>query len=120
MIQPLAVSLGDPAGVGPEIILAAWLARKTEGLPPFFTVGGARLLREAAEVLALPCPIVEIGSVREALSVFEDALPVISGPDAAYRPAAPSSDGAWLALESLRLALALAVDKTAASLHGKG
>lgn len=116
MIQPLAVSLGDPAGVGPEIILAAWLAREAEALPPFFTVGGARLLREAAQALDLPCPIVEIGTVREAMAVFQDALPVISGPDAAYRPAAPSSDGAWLALESLRLALTFAVDGTASGL----
>ena len=116
MIQPLAVSLGDPAGIGPEALLAAWLAREAEGLPPFFAVGGARLLREAAQALGLSCPIVEIGMAREATAVFRGALPVLYGPDAAYRPAAPSSDGAWLALESLRLGLALTIDRAASGL----
>lgn len=113
MIQPLAVSLGDPAGVGPELVLAGWLARHTDRLPPFLVAGGAQLLREAADALGLACPIVEIDTVCEASSVFAAALPVLPGPDAAYRPAAPSSDGALLALESLRLAVNLAISDAA-------
>ena len=47
---PLAVSLGDPAGVGPELIAAAWARREEENLPPFFVVEGLSLLRAAGEV----------------------------------------------------------------------
>ena len=43
-LSPLAVSMGDPAGIGPEIIAKAWVARKTAGLPPFFAVGDARAI----------------------------------------------------------------------------
>ena len=42
MTAPLAVTIGDPAGIGPEIIAAAWQAREALGLPPFVVVGGRR------------------------------------------------------------------------------
>ena len=54
MMRPaLAVSLGDPAGVGPELICAAWVRRETDALRPFFAVGGANLLAAAARQRAL-------------------------------------------------------------------
>ena len=40
-LPPLAISLGDPAGVGPELIAAAWAQRENSDLPPFFVAGGA-------------------------------------------------------------------------------
>jgi 4-hydroxythreonine-4-phosphate dehydrogenase len=40
-VKPLALSLGDPAGVGPELIAAAWARREADGLPAFLAVGGA-------------------------------------------------------------------------------
>ena len=36
---PIAASLGDPAGVGPELLAAAWASRRETGLAPFFVVG---------------------------------------------------------------------------------
>ena len=44
----LALVLGDPAGVGPELIAAAWAARDAAELLPFVVVGGAHVLRAAA------------------------------------------------------------------------
>ena len=35
-MKPLAVALGDPAGIGPEIVAAAWASRRSNDLPPFF------------------------------------------------------------------------------------
>ncbi|RUX06724.1 4-hydroxythreonine-4-phosphate dehydrogenase, partial [Mesorhizobium sp. M8A.F.Ca.ET.059.01.1.1] len=32
----LALSVGDPSGIGPEIAIAAFLARDAVGLPPFY------------------------------------------------------------------------------------
>ena len=48
-VPPLAISLGDPAGVGPELIAAAWAAREREGLLPFVVAGGPDVLRAAAK-----------------------------------------------------------------------
>lgn len=106
MTGPLAVSLGDPAGIGPEIIAAAWLARKRESLPPFFVVGGADVLRAAA--VRLDCPVAPISSSAEAPSQFASALPVFGSEDATYQPGSPNPGGAKLALASLEQATALA------------
>ena len=113
MPAPLAVSLGDPAGVGPELIAAAWQARDAEGLPPFFAVGGAGLLAAAAKSRGIDLPIAAITTPEEARAAFATALPVLGTLDGPYQPGTPSRDGAHLALASLELATALTVAEQA-------
>jgi 4-hydroxythreonine-4-phosphate dehydrogenase len=74
---PLAVTLGDPAGIGPEIIVKAWSALRHGG-PPFVVLGDARILGAASAAGA--AIIRPIGLPAEALQVFEDALPVLELP----------------------------------------
>ena len=97
----LAVSLGDPAGIGPEIILDCWRRRESSGIPPFFVVGGAELLREAARLLGLDVAIQQIDKPGQAFEVWGRALPVLGGEDSLYRPGKPDEDGARVALHSL-------------------
>ncbi len=110
-IAPLALSLGDPAGVGPELIALAWSRRVAEGLPAFVVVGGAGILAKAARTLGLDVPICVVASLAEAASAFAGALPVLAlpGDDLPYRPGEPDRVGAALALASLTGATALAV-----------
>ena len=105
---PLAVSLGDPAGVGPELIAAAWARRIELDLPPFVVLGGARSLAAAAATRGLTVPIVTVGSTAEAREVFRKALPVLGGEDDVCEPGAPTIAGARVALASLDRAVALA------------
>ena len=114
-LRPLAVSLGDPAGVGPELLATAWSAREVHHLPPFFAVGGARLLAAAAAARGLDVPVQRIASPAEAAAVFAHALPVLGDEDGDYLPGQPSRAGAELALASLTGAVGLAVDGTAAA-----
>jgi len=100
-LAPIAVSLGDPAGIGPEIIAESW-ARRGEGLPPFFVLGGMGLLAEAAQLRGLDVPIRLIDRPADAFSVFGDALPVLSTLDSPYHPGQPDKAGAECALASLR------------------
>jgi len=106
---PLAVSLGDPAGVGPELLATAWAARAVHGLGPFFAVGGAGLIAAAAQQRGLAIRIQPIADPREAAAVFADALPVLGALDGDYRPGEPDQAGATLALASLTEATRLAV-----------
>jgi 4-hydroxythreonine-4-phosphate dehydrogenase len=76
-LPPLAVTLGDPAGIGPDITLLSWQAREAHGLLPFAVYGGADILRERARVLGLDVPIVPIRHLEEAAQRFADALPVV-------------------------------------------
>ena len=110
-MAPIAVSLGDPAGIGPELIAAAWARRVENDLPPFFVVGGAGVLREAVPGL----PVERIAAPGEAGAAFDRALPVLTDHDGPYRPGSPDVAGARLALASLEGAVALAVDGTASA-----
>src|SRR5690349_3105540 len=98
---PLVASLGDPAGVGPELLAAAWAERGRAGLRPFAVVGGVRLLASAAASRGIELPIEPIASLSEANAVFARALPVLSTLDSPWRPGEPDDDGALTALASL-------------------
>lgn len=99
---PLAISLGDPAGIGPEVILGAWQRLRAERrAPPAFVVGGPGLLAACAERLSLGFPIVPIADPSEAPFASAAGLPVLALLDGPYHPASPSSEGARLALASL-------------------
>jgi 4-hydroxythreonine-4-phosphate dehydrogenase len=104
----LAVSLGDPAGVGPELIAAAWAQRDAAALPPFFVCGGARLLAAAG------APVVPISDPGEVAGAFARGLPVLVGEDGEFAPGSPDRAGAALALASLEQAVSLAHSGAAA------
>jgi len=114
--RPLAVSLGDPAGVGPELLATAWAAREVHGLAPFFAVFGGELIAQASARRGLHVPIRRIDHPSEAAAVFAEALPVLGDADLPYAPGQPDRAGAALALASLEQAAALAVDGDAAAL----
>ena len=78
--RPLALSQGDPAGIGPDITLMAWLRRRELGLPPFFLIGDPDVLALRARQLNLAVSIREIDKADEATGLFTDALPVMSVP----------------------------------------
>jgi len=79
-VAPLALSLGDPAGVGPEIVAKAWAALRDSG-PAFMVIGDAELLASASR--AGGAAIRRVGAPVEARAVFSDAIPVLDLPLAA-------------------------------------
>lgn len=113
---PLAVSLGDPAGIGPELIVETWLQRGSLDLPPFTVLGGSDVLIAAARRRGLDLPVAAISSPASAIDAFADALPVVSGLDGAYTPGIADSDGARLALASLEQATQLVIGGEASGL----
>ncbi len=74
---PLAVTMGDPAGIGPEVIVKAWMTLRDQG-PAFLVVGDAQALASAPGATGVK--IRRIGSPHEALAAFPDALPVLDSP----------------------------------------
>ncbi|MEA3050710.1 MAG: 4-hydroxythreonine-4-phosphate dehydrogenase [Sphingomonadales bacterium] len=103
MPKPLAVAIGDPAGIGPEILAKAWERRNEEGLAPFFAVGPV----EAIEAV-WGGPVRIASDPDDAASRFDEALPVIrvdGGGDVV--PGRPTLDGARNALDALELAVGL-------------
>lgn len=70
---PLALSMGEPAGVGPEIIAQAWAALRTTG-PAFVVVGDAALIRAQGR------PVEIVSSTADSVAVFQRAIPVLDSP----------------------------------------
>jgi 4-hydroxythreonine-4-phosphate dehydrogenase len=73
---PLALTMGEPAGIGAEIALKAWLGHRRD-LPPFYLIDDPDRLAALARRLDWPVPIRPIDAPDRAPSVFADALPIV-------------------------------------------
>ncbi|WP_269582607.1 4-hydroxythreonine-4-phosphate dehydrogenase PdxA [Roseibium sp. Sym1] len=99
--QPLAVSMGEPAGIGIDLALLAWCNRKALKLPPFYVRGDEALFLDRAARLELNLPIVST-TPDQASSLFAKALPIVqTGPALADRPGEEQADTAPSVLSSI-------------------
>jgi 4-hydroxythreonine-4-phosphate dehydrogenase len=73
----LALTMGEPAGIGAEITLKAWLHRHL-GVPPFFAIDDPGRLQALAMELRLDVPIAAIDDPEEAPHLFSTSLPVLT------------------------------------------
>ena len=73
---PLAVSMGEPAGIGPDLILRLYARRAELGLPPFIVFGHLEFLASRAARLGLNVKLVA-RTPAEAAAHFAEALPVV-------------------------------------------
>jgi 4-hydroxythreonine-4-phosphate dehydrogenase len=104
-LRPLALTLGEPAGIGPDITLAAWRQRREAQLPPFYLIGDAALLRARAATLGLDVPVAQV-TAGEAIATFDQALPVVETGDAVTAaPGRPDASSAPAAIAAIRRAV---------------
>jgi 4-hydroxythreonine-4-phosphate dehydrogenase len=106
----LAVTMGEPAGIGGELTLKAWLARRQQGGRPFFALDDPQRLAAIATSLGLAVPIKEIAQPADAREVFVSAVPVLPirlrGPSRAGHPDPVNAPATLEAIErGARLAL---------------
>lgn len=108
---PIAISLGDPAGIGPEVIAKCWDNRADFGLPTFVAIGDPRSLAAVWDG-----PIEVVGDLAESERMFDFGLPVfpLNAADADV-PGHPSVAGAHCSLDALELAVGLARSGTASA-----
>lgn len=105
--QPLALTLGDPAGIGPEIVVKAWNALRKEG-PAFVVVGDHDALASASG--AGSKLLRRVASADEAAAIFPDALPVLDLPLRAPVVAGqPSAAAAAAIIQWIETAVGLAL-----------
>ena len=105
MAKPLALTSGEPAGIGPDITIKAWLRRNELKLPPFYLLGDRDFLGRRAKMLGLDVKLADV-SADDALDTFADALPVVAtGQLATARPGHPDDSSAAAALASIRQAV---------------
>jgi 4-hydroxythreonine-4-phosphate dehydrogenase len=108
----IALPLGDPCGIGPEIAAKAWSARGANDIAPFFAIGDVRAIEAVWQG-----PVVKITDPADAEKVFPAALPIIAVEGtSAFVPGQPTIDGAQSALQSLELAIGLTRSGAASAL----
>ena len=78
-MKPLAVSMGDPAGIGLELAARIWAGRNN-ATPPFFVVGDAGAFERACARLGLAKPKLNVIDEASAVSVDGDALCILDTP----------------------------------------
>ena len=80
---PIAVTMGDPAGIGPDIALMSWLERSRLELPAFVLYGDPQVLQARARALGATVPIATVASPQEASTAFAEELPLMPVPASA-------------------------------------
>ena len=105
-IAPLALTMGEPAGIGPDVTLAAWARRDELSLPPFYCLADAGLMAARAAAIGLPVPI-EVVTQADAPAVFGRALPVVplDSPVGDVVPGEPSGATAQAVIEAIARAV---------------
>jgi 4-hydroxythreonine-4-phosphate dehydrogenase len=105
MVKPLALTSGEPAGIGPDIAIAAWLRRSELKLPAFYLTGDRDFLRNRARLLGLDIELKDV-QPEYAVAAFPDALPVVAtGHIATAQPGRPDDSSADAAIGSIRHAV---------------
>jgi 4-hydroxythreonine-4-phosphate dehydrogenase len=105
-VQPLALTLGEPAGIGPDLALSVWRRRSALDVPPFYLIADPDFLKSRAELLRLDVPIVTV-TPRTAAAAFGSALPVVAiDVPVTAAPGRPDRSSAPAAVASIRRATA--------------
>jgi 4-hydroxythreonine-4-phosphate dehydrogenase len=103
--RPLALTLGEPAGIGSDLTLAIWCRRVELDLPPFYLIGDANFLARRAQLLGLDVPLVNVAP-QEASAIFARALPVSPlGLSITAAPGKPDASSAPAAIAAIRRAV---------------
>jgi 4-hydroxythreonine-4-phosphate dehydrogenase len=102
MPSPLALTLGEPAGIGPDITFAAWRRRAELGLAPFYLLADPAFVARRAERIA-PDVTIAVVEPQAAGTAFETALPVVDiGVTVTAEPGRPDRSSAPAALTAIR------------------
>jgi 4-hydroxythreonine-4-phosphate dehydrogenase len=114
-VQPLALTLGEPAGIGPDLALAIWRRRAELDIPAFYVVGDPDFLGRRASLLRLEVPIAKV-TPEAAAQAFQESLPVVPvGITVGTEPGRPDRSSAPAAVASIRRAVADVIAGSAAA-----
>jgi len=115
--RPIALTMGEPAGVGAEIALKAWMRREELSLPPFFLLDDPRRLARLAEKLNWRVDVAEIDVPADTEQAFDQYLPVLPRPlPGSVLPGTPNPANACAVLSAIEDAAGLVQDGAAAAL----
>jgi 4-hydroxythreonine-4-phosphate dehydrogenase len=114
--RPLALTIGEPAGIGCDIALTAWLRRRELDLPAFYLIADPGHVAQRARHLGLAVPLQPVTPEATA-AAFASALPVVALDErATAAPGRPDATSAAVAIAAIRRAVRDVVEGRAAAL----
>jgi 4-hydroxythreonine-4-phosphate dehydrogenase len=112
---PLALTQGDPAGIGPDIAINAWAKRRENGVPPFIFIGDPDVVASRAALIGVPVNI-ETCDPESAVSLFERAFPILPLPVGFdVQAGQPHVGAAHATIKAIEMAVSLTVEGRAAA-----
>jgi 4-hydroxythreonine-4-phosphate dehydrogenase len=116
MTAAVALTVGEPAGIGGEITLKAWQRRREADIAPFFIIDDPARLERLASALGWTVPVARIAAPEEAEAAFARALPVLPlAFPAPVIPGRPDPANAPAVIEAITTAVALVTARRAAA-----
>lgn len=118
-MKPIAISCGDPSGIGIELILKAWQNKVYYKLPSFFVIGSSQIIQDYIKLLNIKTPIQELSefNFKNINEIFANALPVLNiAEQQVFSPALPQIINASAIIKSIELAVELIFNKKASAL----
>jgi 4-hydroxythreonine-4-phosphate dehydrogenase len=109
-LAPIALTIGEPGGIGPELAIKAWLRRTQDQIAPFCLIAPASIVKQAVAQSSMDVPTKVIGKISEALTCFEHALPLLEIADATVDviPGVASPKTSSVVIESITKSVELA------------
>lgn len=112
---PLALTQGDPAGIGPDIAITAWAKRRESGVPPFIFIGDPDVVASRAALIGIPVNI-ETCDAENAVGLFERAFPILPLPVGfEVQAGQPHVGAAHATIKAIETAVSLTVEGKAAA-----
>lgn len=111
---PIALTMGDPAGISTEITVLAWKQRTSNGISPFFVLSRQSLFDQLKQLEGFHIPTVLISSPDEANEAFGQALPILELSDAVdIQPGQPAPSSGAMTIQSISSAVDLVKNRRA-------
>ncbi|HEY6024030.1 MAG TPA: 4-hydroxythreonine-4-phosphate dehydrogenase PdxA [Pseudolabrys sp.] len=105
-VLPLALTLGEPAGIGPDLTIQLWHRRADLQLPAFYLIADPEFIKRRAQLLGFDISV-SVVSPTQAVETFQRALPIAPlGVTATAAPGKPDASSAPAAIGSIRRAVA--------------
>ncbi|UEM05271.1 4-hydroxythreonine-4-phosphate dehydrogenase PdxA [Skermanella rosea] len=105
---PLALTMGEPSGIGGELALMAWAARRDRSVPAFVLLDDPARIEALGRLVGLQVPVARVGDPAEAVAAFDHALPILPVPlDHAVVPGKPDPENGAAVLASIERAVML-------------
>jgi 4-hydroxythreonine-4-phosphate dehydrogenase len=115
-MRALALTIGEPAGIGCDIALAAWSMRRERDVPAFYLIADPGHVAARAQQIGIAVPLANV-SPEDARATFETALPVVPIEErATAAPGHPDESSAAVSIASIRRAVRDVVERRASAI----